>query len=382
MSTPTTYLVTGGAGFIGSNFLDVLVADDEPKKIVVLDDLTYCGNLNSIYGHIEQGCVEFVKGDIASIHPLEYLIEEYKPDYIINFAAETHVDRSVDDPLPFVRTNISGVFNILELLRRSTHRVKCFLQVSTDEVYGDLDIGEYTLGHENQIKLLGREYYMYGDDAFKESTPLHASSPYSASKASADLLALSYHRTFGVPVIVTRCSNNYGPRQFPEKLIPLMINNILNGKELPVYGEGKNVRDWIYVGDHARGVLSALRHGRAGEVYNFGGYSERRNIDIVKLLIDMVRSQVQDNKNVSERYPLAAEASERMIKYVSDRPGHDRRYAIDASKAMTELGWRPTTTFEQGMAATVRWYLDNLDWVKDVVDGEYRHYYQRMYQNR
>ncbi len=391
MNTPATYLVTGAAGFIGSNFLDILAADSEDKRIVVLDKLTYCGNIMSIRHLIDSGKIEFIHGDIADKELISGILDKYTPRYIINFAAESHVDRSVDDPTPFISTNFEGVFNILECARRQRKRqlsegltptLEKFLQVSTDEVYGDLEIKDRIQILDSRKDLLGREYEMFGEEAFNESYPLKASSPYSASKASADLLTLSYYRSFGIPVTITRCSNNYGPRQFPEKLIPLIINNILNGKPLPVYGEGKNVRDWIYVDDHARGVLEALRNGIPGEVYNFGGYCEQQNIDIVKLLIRKVREIAMTMPEVLAAYPAAKEASDNLIHFVSDRPGHDRRYAIDASKAMTELGWRPQVLFDEGIEATVRWYLNNLDWVKSIVDGEYRLYYQHMYQNR
>ena len=387
----STYLVTGAAGFIGSNFLDILVADQEDKRVVVLDKLTYCGNIMSIRHLIDSGRIEFVKGDIADRELVASLLARYEPQYVINFAAESHVDRSVDDPTPFIKSNFEGVFNLLECCRRQRSAqlaskaeptLKKYVQISTDEVYGDLEVYAPRRGREDEAAQLGRDYEMYGEDAFTENYPLKGSSPYSASKASADLLTLSYYRSFGLPVTITRCSNNYGPRQFPEKLIPLVINNILNGKALPVYGQGTNVRDWIHVDDHARGILAAARHGKPGEVYNFGGYSEKQNIDIVKSLISIVKDAAAEMPSVAAAYPAALDASDSLITYVTDRPGHDRRYAIDALKAMTTLGWRPLVRFDDGLASTVRWYLENLNWVKSIVDGDYRDYYEHMYANR
>lgn len=373
------YLITGGAGFIGSDFVHIL-ADERPSaKIVVLDKLTYAGNLMSISTLVESGRIVFVKGDIADKELVAGLLEKYQPAYVINFAAESHVDRSVDDPTPFISTNIDGTFNLLECCRRQRDAqiasgaettLKKFIQISTDEVYGDLEIGSPVAFGEEIVKALGRGGIMYGEDSFVETTPLHPSSPYSAAKASADMLTLSYYRSFGMPVNITRCSNNYGPRQFPEKLIPLVINNILEGRELPVYGKGLNVRDWIHVDDHCHGILSVADNGRPGEIYNFGGYSERQNIDIVRSLI----REVGDIAGV--------EHGDELIRYVKDRPGHDRRYAINATKAMMELGWLPRYSFEEGLHDTVRWYLDNKPWVAATLSGEYRKYYDKMYSNR
>lgn len=373
-----TYLVTGAAGFIGSAFVHILAAD-ESARIVVLDKLTYAGNLQSLEDLIADGRIEFVKGDIADRALVSELFSRHDPDYVVNFAAESHVDRSVDDPTPFITTNVGGVFTLLECARQhikakqrdnACAALKMFVQVSTDEVYGDLEAEEPRLASQEVCSRVGRDVIMYGPEAFCESSPLHGSSPYSASKASGDLLALSYYRSFGLPVAVTRCSNNYGPRQFPEKLIPLMINNIVEGRSLPVYGRGLNVRDWIHVDDHSRGILAVLRKGKPGEVYNFGAYCEKRNIDIVKALIAEVARQT------------GTSSREDLLTYVQDRPGHDRRYAIESGKAHAELGWCPQIDFESGLAQTVRWNLENRSWIENIIGGEYRSYYQKMYGNR
>ncbi|MDE6206389.1 MAG: dTDP-glucose 4,6-dehydratase [Muribaculaceae bacterium] len=394
-----TYLVTGAAGFIGSAFVRMLAAgrhdisdaaSQAPGDIIVLDALTYAGNLDNISDLIESGAITFIKGDIRDEELVAQLLDKYEPAYVVNFAAETHVDRSVDGPEPFISTNINGVFNLLECMRRQARAqseagrepsLRRFVQVSTDEVYGDLEIGaeeHYPCGSLHPH----RAVVTYGHDAFSESTPLNPSSPYSASKASADFLALSYFRSFGLPVTITRCSNNYGPRQFPEKLIPLMVNNVLFGRPLPVYGAGLNVRDWIHVDDHCRGILAALHRGLPGRVYNFGGYSERRNIDIVRTIIDIIAATARHDDAVADRFPAAVDASDELITFVTDRPGHDRRYAIDASCARAELDWTPQMDFRQGLEQTVRWYIDHYDWVKRIVDGEYREYYKHMYENR
>lgn len=390
MTDVKTYLITGAAGFIGSAFVRILLADSEPKQIVVLDALTYAGNIDNIREFIEDGSIIFEHGNICDKDFVNRVLEQYEPQYLVNFAAETHVDRSVDSPEPFVTTNINGVFNLLECARlqrkaqsmgNKPQTLTTFLQVSTDEVYGDLEIG--TARHDVAASAIaGRDVTMYGDDSFSEHTPIRPSSPYSASKSAADMLVLSYSRSFGLPTIVSRCSNNYGPRQFPEKLIPLMVNNILNGKALPVYGQGLNVRDWIHVDDHCRGILAALRSGKHGEVYNFGGYSERRNIDLVRDMISIVRDIASNDADLSSRYPQASLASEELISYVTDRPGHDRRYAIDAGKAHRELGWTPQIDIHEGLKDTVKWYLDNEEWVRAIVQGDYREYYNKMYENR
>jgi len=329
-------LVTGGAGFIGSNFIRYML-QEHPYQIINLDALTYCGNLENLRGVEDDPRYRFVRGSITDRKLVDDIIKDV--DAVINFAAESHVDRSIEDPGIFLRTNVLGTQTLLESSRR--HGVERFIQISTDEVYGSLEKGYFT-----------------------EETPLAPNSPYSASKASADLMVRAYHRTYGLPVNITRCSNNYGPYQFPEKLIPLMITNALENKPLPVYGDGMNVRDWIHVQDHCRAVDLVLHRGREGEVYNIGGNSERRNIEIVELI---VRELGRD---------------ESLIRFVEDRPGHDRRYAIDASKIRNELGWKPLYSFEEGIRETIRWYIDNREWWENIKSGEYLRYYERMYGGR
>lgn len=329
-------LVTGGAGFIGSNFIRYML-QEHPYHIINLDALTYCGNLENLRGVEDDPRYTFVRGSITDRKLVDGIIKDV--DAVINFAAESHVDRSIEDPEIFIRTNILGTQTLLEASRK--HGVERFIQISTDEVYGSAEKGYFT-----------------------EETPLAPNSPYSASKASADLMVRAYHRTYGLPVNITRCSNNYGPYQFPEKLIPLMITNALENKPLPVYGDGMNVRDWIHVLDHCRAVDLVLHRGRVGEVYNIGGNSERRNIEIVELI---VRELGRD---------------ESLIRFVEDRPGHDRRYAIDASKIRNELGWRPLYNFEEGIRETIRWYIDNRAWWENIKSGEYLRYYERMYGGR
>lgn len=364
-----TFLVTGGAGFIGVNFVKMLLEDDD-RTVVVLDALTYAGNVESLAEEIENGRIEFVHGDIADTEVVDVLLERFQPEYIVNFAAESHVDRSVTDPRPFVVSNVLGTQSLLECARKyiaAGGRLKKFVQISTDEVYGDLTIDfEVPVENIEASEKLGRKVELYGREVFHVYSPLRPSSPYSASKAAADMMALAYYRTFGLPVVVTRCSNNSGPYQFPEKLIPLMLNNILEHRPLPVYGRGLNVRDWIHVYDHCHGVLLAALNGVPGDVYTFGGYNERRNIDLVYELI------------AAANHPEARET----IEFVGDRPGHDLRYAIDASKAIDELGWKPRYDFAEGLRATVEWYQANRDWVKRIVDGNYRDYYHKMYSNR
>ncbi len=338
-----TTIVTGGAGFIGSNYIYHMLAAHPGERIVCLDKLTYAGNLSTLAAAMENPDFRFVKADICDRDAVERLFDEEKPDVVVNFAAESHVDRSIDDPGVFLRTNVMGTATLMDACRR--HGVKRFHQVGTDEVYGDLPLDRPDL-------------------LFTEQTPIRASSPYSASKAGADLLALAYHRTYGLPVTVSRCSNNYGPYQFPEKLIPLMIANALADKPLPVYGEGLNVRDWLYVEDHCRAIDLIVRGGRVGEVYNIGGHNEMRNIDIVKLICRELGKP------------------ESLIAHVADRKGHDRRYAIDPTKIHGELGWLPETKFADGIRKTIRWYLDNRGWWETIVSGEYRHYYEKMYGNR
>lgn len=370
----TRFVVTGGAGFIGSNFVRMLV--DAGADVRVVDALTYAGNPANISDILPDDAL--IRADIADTAAMKRLVDDFNPHYVINFAAESHVDRSVLDPAPFVAANIAGAQALMEVARRCMAENKAsalrkFVQVSTDEVYGDLeaDLAEPRRADAATEAILGRPAMLYGSEVFAETTPLAPSSPYSASKAAADMMAQAYHRTFGFPAVVTRCSNNYGPYQFPEKLIPLMVNNLLEHRPLPVYGRGLNVRDWIHVDDHCRGVLAAAIDGSPGQVYNFGGYSERRNIDIVRSLIAAVRRLTGDTA-----------VDESLIRYVADRPGHDRRYAIDARKAMQELGWRPAVDFESGLESTVRWYLDNRRWVESIVSGEYRSYYNKMYNGR
>ena len=338
-----TIIVTGGAGFIGGNFIHYHLKAHPEDRIVCVDKLTYAGNLSTLEPVSGNPNFRFCKTDICDREAVFALFEEEKPDAVINFAAESHVDRSIVDPGVFLQTNILGTAVMMDAAR-AYGNIR-FHQVSTDEVYGDLPLDRPDL-------------------LFTEETPIHTSSPYSSSKASADLLALAYYRTYGLPVTISRCSNNYGPYQFPEKLIPLMIANCLAGKSLPVYGEGKNVRDWLYVEDHCRAIDLIVRKGRIGEVYNVGGHNEMANIDIVKLII----------RELGQR--------EDLITYVTDRKGHDLRYAIDPAKIHSELGWLPETKFADGIRKTIRWYLDNRGWWEEIVSGEYRNYYEKMYGNR
>ena len=338
-----TMIVTGGAGFIGSNFIFHMMQAHPDHRVVCLDKLTYAGNLSTLEQVMGKDNFRLVKEDICDREAVYRLFEEERPDVVVNFAAETHVDRSIEDPAIFLQTNIVGVSVLMDACRR--YGIKRYHQVSTDEVYGDLPL--------DRPELL-----------FTEQTPLHTSSPYSSSKASADLLALAYHRTYGLPVTISRCSNNYGPYQFPEKLIPLMIANALADKPLPVYGEGLNVRDWLYVEDHCKAIDLIVEKGQDGEVYNVGGHNEMRNIDIVRLICAELGKP------------------ESLITYVTDRKGHDLRYAIDPTKIHEELGWQPETKFADGIRKTIRWYLDNRAWWETIVSGEYRDYYERMYGHR
>ena len=338
-----TILVTGGAGFIGSNFIFHMLKKYPDYRIVCLDKLTYAGNLSTLSCVLEERNFRFVRLDICDREGVFRLFEEERPDIVVNFAAESHVDRSILDPGIFLQTNILGTATLMDACRK--FGIRRFHQVSTDEVYGDLPLTRPDL-------------------FFTEATPLHTSSPYSASKASADLLVLAYHRTYSLPVTISRCSNNYGPYQFPEKLIPLMIINALHEKPLPVYGTGENVRDWLYVEDHCKAIDLILHKGREGEVYNVGGHNERKNIDIVRLICK------------------ALGKSESLITYVADRKGHDLRYAIDPTKIHTELGWLPETKFEDGIQKTIQWYLNNKSWWQEIISGEYRNYYHRMYEER
>ena len=336
-------LSTGGAGFIGSNFIFYELEHHPEDRLICLDKLTYAGNLSTLKDVLDRPNFRFVKEDICDREAVYRLFEEEHPDIVVHFAAESHVDRSIENPGVFLETNIMGTAVLMDASRK--YGVKRFHQVSTDEVYGDLPLDRPDL-------------------LFTEETPLHTSSPYSSSKAAADLLAMAYCRTYGLPVTISRCSNNYGPYQFPEKLIPLMIANCLADKPLPVYGQGLNVRDWLYVEDHCKAIDLIIRNGRAGEVYNIGGHNEMANIDIVKLILRELGK------------------SEDLITYVTDRKGHDMRYAIDPSKIHAELGWLPETMFAAGIKKTIRWYLDNKEWWETIISGDYKDYYRKMYENR
>lgn len=335
--------ITGGAGFIGSNFIFHMRKTHPDYDLVCLDKLTYAGNLETLTSVMSDPKFKFVRIDIADRKAVYDLFEAEKPDAVVNFAAESHVDRSIENPAVFLETNVMGTQVLLDACR--IFGISRFHQVSTDEVYGDLPLDRPDL-------------------FFTEQTPIHASSPYSASKASADLLCSAYFRTYGLPVTISRCSNNYGPYQFPEKLIPLMIANCTADKPLPVYGQGLNVRDWLYVEDHCSAIDLILQHGKEGQVYNIGGHNEMRNIDIVKLIVH------------------ALGKSEDLITYVTDRKGHDMRYAIDPTFIHNELGWLPETKFENGIVKTIQWYLDNKSWWANIINGEYKNYYERMYAGR
>ena len=338
-----TIIITGGAGFIGSNFVFHMLREHPQDRVICLDKLTYAGNLSTLAPVMGQDNFRFVKADICDRDAVYSLFAEEHPDVVVNFAAESHVDRSIENPAIFLETNIMGTAVLMDACRK--YGIQRYHQVSTDEVYGDLPLDRPDL-------------------FFTETTPIHTSSPYSSSKASADLLVLAYHRTFGLPVTISRCSNNYGPYHFPEKLIPLMIINALHDKPLPVYGDGLNVRDWLYVEDHCRAIDLILQKGRVGEVYNVGGHNEMKNIDIVKLICK------------------ALGKPESLIHHVTDRKGHDRRYAIDPTKIHEELGWLPETKFADGIKKTIQWYLDHEDWWQPIISGEYQQYYQKMYGSR
>jgi dTDP-glucose 4,6-dehydratase len=345
-----TILVTGVAGFIGSNFVYYYLRKYKDRKIIGLDKLTYAGNLDNLskLSEEEKKRFVFIKGDINDLELLEEIYSTYEIDGIINFAAESHVDRSIHDPQIFLKTNILGTQTLLHVFKEhyDERKRQKFLHISTDEVYGALGPTGY----------------------FTEETPLDPHSPYSASKASSDLIVKAYHDTYGLNTNITRCSNNYGPYQFPEKLIPLMIHNALNHKELPVYGDGKHVRDWLYVEDHCKAIDLVFEKGKSGEVYNIGGHNEKENIEIVKLIINYLQEKTGDKK-----------INESLIKHVKDRLGHDRRYAIDPTKIKNELGWEPETRFEQGIKQTIDWYLENQEWMKKVITGEYMEFYEKNY---
>ena len=336
-------LVTGGAGFIGGNFIHDTMENHPGDTVICVDDLTYAGNMETLASVMDNKNFHFEKADIADAAAIRAIFDKHRPDYVINFAAESHVDRSITDPGIFLKTNILGTQVLLDASRE--FGVKRYHQVSTDEVYGDLPLDRPDL-------------------LFTEETPIHTSSPYSASKAGADLLCLAYARTYKMDLTISRCSNNYGPYHFPEKLIPLMLINAMQDKPLPVYGKGENVRDWLYVIDHCRAIDLIVRKGTPGEVYNIGGHNERANIDVVKTILQQLGKP------------------ETLINYVTDRPGHDMRYAIDPTKIHNELGWLPETKFEDGLSQTIKWYKDNKNWWKNVLDGEYQKYYEKNYGSR
>jgi len=376
-----TYLITGGAGFIGANFVKYMRSTYPDARLIVLDLLTYAGNLGTIRDDINNDHCIFIKGDIGDRPLIDELFANYEIHYVVNFAAESHVDRSIENPQLFLITNILGTQNLLDSARKAWVTGKDdagyptwkegvrFHQVSTDEVYGSL----------------GAEGY------FSESTPLDPRSPYSASKTSADLFVKAYAETYKMPVSITRCSNNYGPYHFPEKLIPLIINNILEGKKLPVYGDGTNVRDWLYVEDHCKAIDAVIHKGKVGEIYNVGGHNEWPNIDIVRIIIRTIRQLMTDNpdyRNVLKKKEIEPDGhisidwiNDNLIAFVKDRLGHDHRYAIDPTKITGELGWKPETDFETGILKTIRWYLEHQEWVNDILQGDYVNYYKRMYEN-
>ena len=353
-----TYLVTGGAGFIGSNFIHYMLRRNQDIHILNVDALTYAGNLENLSEYDQDSRYTFAHVDIRDKEALTQLFETYHPDYVVNFAAESHVDRSIEDPGAFADTNVMGTVALLGVAEsfwndgQGSYGDHRYLQVSTDEVYGSLPLDD-------------------PEAFFRETTPLSPHSPYSASKASADMFVKAWHDTYGFPAVITRCSNNYGPYQFPEKLIPLMIENCLEHKALPVYGDGLNVRDWLYVDDHCKAIAMVLEGGRLGEVYNVGGHNERNNLYIVKRIISEVARITGDTQ-----------ITEDLISYVTDRKGHDLRYGIAPDKIKDELGWYPETPFEEGIVTTINWYLENRKWVKNVVSGDYQDYYKKMYEGR
>lgn len=397
-----TYLVTGAAGFIGANYVKYLLKIyGNNVNIIILDVLTYAGNLLTIKEELTLPNVTFVKGNISDRDLVTKILSENDVDYIVNFAAESHVDRSITNPKLFLETNILGTHNMLECARqawftgkdangKATYKPgKKFLQISTDEVYGSLE-KDYDTAKPLEVtpeirQVIGNRTDMktFGDNYFTEETPLSPRSPYSSSKTSADLIANAYFHTYDFPINITRCSNNYGPYHFPEKLIPLIIKNILEGKKLPVYGKGENVRDWLYVEDHAKGIDMVLHKGRLGEVYNIGGFNEESNINIVKLVISLIAQAMNDEPKYQTLLKCnLSDINENLIEHVADRPGHDMRYAMDPTKIATELGWYPETTFKEGIKKTIQWYLDNQEWVESVTSGDYQKYYEEMYSKR
>ena len=402
-----TYLVTGGAGFIGANFVKYILKKHADCKVIILDKLTYAGNLGTIKDELSDPRVFFYKGDICNQELVENIFMNHTIDTVVNFAAESHVDRSIEDPGIFLKTNILGTQTLMDVAKARWMtgkddkgyplfaEGKKFLQVSTDEVYGALerDIPEgipLKLEDKELEKVLNKRSVppkTFGSGFFTEETPLNPRSPYATSKTAADMLARAYGETYHFPVNVTRCSNNYGPYHFPEKLIPLIIKNILEGKKLPVYGDGRQVRDWLYVEDHCKGIDLVINGGRQGEAYNIGGFNEELNINIVKQTIDIIREMVFEEKKVKPEYRNFVtvtydECSYSLITFVQDRLGHDARYAIDPAKTVKELGFYPETPFQDGIRKTVQWYLDNQWWVNEVASGDYRKYYEEMYGNR
>lgn len=377
-----TYFITGGAGFIGSNFVKHMLSAYPQDNFIVFDALTYAGNLGTLSNELKDSRVKFIKGNICNREDVETIFKENQIDYVVNFAAESHVDRSIENPQLFLHVNILGTQNLLDVAKKAwttgtdengypkwREGVK-FLQVSTDEVYGSLDESGY----------------------FTETTPLDPRSPYSASKTGGDLIVKAYSETYKMPINITRCSNNYGPYHFPEKLIPLIIRNILAGKSLPVYGDGSNVRDWLYVEDHCKAIDLVLHNGRLGEVYNIGGHNEKKNIDIVKLVISTIHDIMDKEPQYRETLKKKEKDSDGtinidwinndLITFVRDRQGHDQRYAIDPNKISKELGWLPQTMFEEGIVKTIYWYLNNQDWLEEVTSGDYMKYYEQMYKDR
>ena len=399
-----TYLVTGAAGFIGANYLKYILNKykNDEIKVIVVDMLTYAGNLGTIAEEIKDERVKFEKVDIRNQKEIARIFSENEIDFVVNFAAESHVDRSIENPQIFLETNILGTQNLLENAKKAwtvskdengypvyREGVK-YLQVSTDEVYGSLskDYGtaiDLVIDDEEVKKVVKNRTNLktYGKNFFTEKTSLDPRSPYSASKASADHIVIAYGETYKMPINITRCSNNYGPYHFPEKLIPLMIKNVLEGKKLPVYGKGDNVRDWLYVEDHCKGIDLVLRNADIYEIYNIGGFNEEQNINIVKLVIDILKEEIENNDEYKKVLKTDLQnINYDLITYVQDRLGHDMRYAIDPSKIVRDLGWYPETDFETGIRKTVKWYLEHQDWVNEVVSGDYQKYYEEMYGNK
>ena len=399
-----TYLVTGAAGFIGSNYLKYILNNykNDDIRVIVVDVLTYAGNLGTIANELKDERVKFEKIDIRDQREIARIFSENEVDFVVNFAAESHVDRSIENPQIFLETNILGTQNLLENAKKAWTIAKDengypvykdgvkYLQVSTDEVYGslskDYDTAIDLVIDDDEVKKVVKNrtnLKTYGKKFFTEKTALDPRSPYSASKASADHIVIAYGETYKMPINITRCSNNYGPYHFPEKLIPLMIKNVLEGKKLPVYGKGDNVRDWLYVEDHCKGIDLVLRNADIYEIYNIGGFNEEQNINIVKLVIDILREEIENNDEYKKVLKTDLQnINYDLITYVQDRLGHDMRYAIDPSKIARDLGWYPETDFETGIRKTVKWYLQHQDWVNEVVSGDYQKYYEEMYGNK